>query len=406
MRALASGAALVGALAVCGACVEPSEVPASATGDAQISSAAAPQAPAVVIEPGELAVAVERATAVGERDGSSATWPGRRDLAALYAPGAVIWLDPQGRPTNDARLAIGFLTGAATHGLAPAHYQASAIEARATALDDRATSPSVRAAFDVDLSRNLLRYWRDLHMGRVDPRTVGFRMDGPVDDHDFPAMLREALASRRLREATDALQPPLVLYRSLIQALARYRELAASQPPLSLAAPARSVKPGEQYDELHALGARLEALGDLAARQSAPPLAGVYEGPIVEAVERFQRRHGLESDGVLGRVTIAALDVPLDVRVHQLELALERLRWLPHPGERGFLAVNIPMFHLWGWDRLGDDGVPTFGMDVIVGRALNTQTPVFVEQMRHVIFRPYWNVPPSILRGEVLPAIA
>jgi murein L,D-transpeptidase YcbB/YkuD len=98
--------------------------------------------------------------------------------------------------------------------------------------------------------------------------------------------------------------------------------------------------------------------------------------------------------------------VPLTWRVTQIEMALERLRWLPHPGDKRLIALNIPMFRLWVWDVLQPSGVPLFGMDVIVGRALDRKTPVFVEEMREVIFRPYWNVPSSILRNEILPKLA
>src|SRR4030095_14143800 len=130
-----------------------------------------------------------------------------------------------------------------------------------------------------------------------------------------------------------------------------------------------------------------------------------YEGALVDATRRFQIRHGLEPDAVLGARTIAALRVPLAWRVRQIELALERLRWLPDLGNERLIVLNIPMFRLWAWDTSPADGTPTFGMDVIVGRALTTQTPIFVEQMGEVIFRPYWNVPTSILRNGVLPAI-
>jgi L,D-transpeptidase YcbB len=99
------------------------------------------------------------------------------------------------------------------------------------------------------------------------------------------------------------------------------------------------------------------------------------------------------------------LRVPLATRVRQIELALERLRWLPHLGHERFLAVNIPMFRLWAWDSIPPDGAPSFDMGVIVGRALDTRTPVFVEEMRSIIIRPYWNIPSSILRHEILPAI-
>jgi murein L,D-transpeptidase YcbB/YkuD len=123
-------------------------------------------------------------------------------------------------------------------------------------------------------------------------------------------------------------------------------------------------------------------------------------------VERFQTRHGLVSDGVLGRATVRALRVPLSWRVRQIQLALERLRWLPDIESRRLIAINIPMFRLWAWDAIRPGGAPRLAMDVIVGRALDTRTPVFAGELRTLIFRPYWNVPRSILRQEMLSRIA
>jgi len=118
-------------------------------------------------------------------------------------------------------------------------------------------------------------------------------------------------------------------------------------------------------------------------------------------VRRFQSRHGLQPDGTLGPATQAELAVSMDRRARQIELSMERVRWLP-PLERPFLAVNIPMFRLWGVDLQDQAAV---AMNVIVGRALNTRTPVLMASMRQVIFRPYWNVPRSILLHELLPLI-
>jgi murein L,D-transpeptidase YcbB/YkuD len=170
--------------------------------------------------------------------------------------------------------------------------------------------------------------------------------------------------------------------------------------------PGSAVHPGQRYLELTRLHRRLLALGDVLADAPAPTEGAPYEGVLVDGVRRFQVRHGLQPDGVIGTATQAALRVPLTWRVRQIELALERLRWLPHLGEQRFLAVNIPMFRMWAWDEISATGAPSLETDVIVGRALNTQTPIFVEEMRDVIFRPYWNVPRSILRHEILPAIA
>jgi murein L,D-transpeptidase YcbB/YkuD len=146
--------------------------------------------------------------------------------------------------------------------------------------------------------------------------------------------------------------------------------------------------------------------------------AAVAGHRLAALVEEFTPRLALYRNlrGALARYRLLAADealapppapnVPLSWRVRQIELALERLRWLPHLGDERFVAVNIPMFRLWAFDALRPDGKASFQTGVIVGRALNTRTPVFVEQMEEIIVRPYWNVPRSIIRNEILPALA
>jgi L,D-transpeptidase YcbB len=317
-----------------------------------------------------------------------------------------LWVDQMGRPSRAAGEGLMLLRDAADEGLDPRDYDAGGLGRRAVALE---AAPSLDAedvaTFDVALSAALLRYFRHLHLGRVDPRTIGFRVRIPDDSHDFVALLRTAVAEDRVAKAAADLAPMLAQYRALRAALATYRSLASDgiESPLSITA---AVRPGEPYAELNALTRQLRALGDLPADPAPLSETGVYDGAVVTAVKRFQIRHGLDPDGVLGRATQAALRVPLVWRTRQIELALERLRWLPDLGRRRFIALNIPMFTFWAWDSIPPTGAPSFGMRAIVGRALNTQTPVFVEEMRHVIFRPYWNVPRSILRNEILPLLA
>jgi murein L,D-transpeptidase YcbB/YkuD len=180
---------------------------------------------------------------------------------------------------------------------------------------------------------------------------------------------------------------------------------AADSTLTELPAAAKSIHPGEPYGGASALYQLLLALGDLPADARAPDAAGRYDGPLVQAVTRFQIRHGLTADGVLGARTLEAMNTPLAWRVRQIELGLERLRWLPHAGEGRMVLVNVPMFRLWAWDSIPPAGRPALGSDVIVGRALSTHTPLFVEDLREVIFRPYWNIPASILRTEILPQV-
>ena len=334
--------------------------------------------------------------------------PLSRELNRLYdtTPPAPLWVDQMGRPSRAAGEGLRLLRQAGDEGLDPHDYDAGGLARSAVALA-AAPLPEAEdaAAFDVALSAALLRYLRHLHLGRVDPRTIGFRVRIPDDSHDFAALLRTAVAEDRVAKAAADLAPMLAQYRALRAALATYRSLASAGIE-ALPSIATTVRPGEPYAELTALSRRLQALGDLPEDPALLSERGVYDGAVVTAIKRFQIRHGLEPDGVLGRATQAALRVPLEWRIRQIELALERLRWLPDLGERRFIALNIPMFTLWAWDSIPPTGAPSFGMRAIVGRALNTQTPVFVEEMRHVIFRPYWNVPRSILRNEILPLLA
>jgi murein L,D-transpeptidase YcbB/YkuD len=122
----------------------------------------------------------------------------------------------------------------------------------------------------------------------------------------------------------------------------------------------------------------------------------------VDAVKRFQRRHGLDEDGRLGAGTIKQLNVPLADRVRQLQLTMERWRWLPAEFSAPPIIVNIPDFRLRALD---ENNNPALDMRVVVGKAMRTETPVFSKDMTYVVLRPYWNVPPSILRSEIVPAI-
>jgi murein L,D-transpeptidase YcbB/YkuD len=135
------------------------------------------------------------------------------------------------------------------------------------------------------------------------------------------------------------------------------------------------------------------------------PLPAAYDDSLAAGVRRFQLRHGLRPDGRLGPQTLAALNTPLSSRVQQIELALERLRWLPRLGAQRFVVVNIPSFQLFAFDSAGGTGAPSLTMKVVVGKALDTRTPMLLERMRYVEFRPYWNVPRSILAAEVLPQL-
>lgn len=336
---------------------------------------------------------------------------GKKILAQIYPEGTTtaLWLDTKFHPTRAADDTLAVFADAEAEGLDPEDYRAAELTVLKKNLE-AGSPPAARdaAAFDASLSLSLIRYLRHLHRGRVSPKDNGFLLTLPADEHDYAAMVRDAAHNGRVKEVIAAITPPLVQYRALRSMLPKYRALALTEGttlPRLGPAPKKPIKPGEPAPGLDILRTRLIALGDLPDTAAPIPDPPVYQGDLVEGVKHFQYRHGYEADGVLGKTTWTAMSVPISWRVHQVEMAMERMRWLPHLGERPFVAVNVPMFRLWGWDSVPESGAPNFEMGVIVGKALNTRTPVFMEEMEYLIFQPYWNVPKSILQKEILPIL-
>lgn len=352
--------------------------------------------------PDDLRTAIAAATHEERTRLSSAE---ARDFVRLYeeADGGPLWLNAAGRMTAKARDARTLLESAASEGLDPAAYRASDIATLAEGLADRSASDTAHAArLDVLLTAGVLRYYRHVHLGRVDPSTLGLQLAVTDEGHDFAALVRSAIDRVGVAETAAELAPTIAQYRLLKAALGRYRDMASrvQTPP----AFSDTLRPGDTFADLPALHHLLVTLGDLPA-DTPVPASGVYDDAMRAGVMRFQIRHGLDADGVIGRATQTALRAPIASRVRQIELALERLRWLPDLPSGRLIAVNIPMFRLWAWNHVPSDDPPVLDMDVIVGRALNTRTPVFLDEMEYVVFRPYWNVPASILRNEIIPAI-
>lgn len=202
-------------------------------------------------------------------------------------------------------------------------------------------------------------------------------------------------------------------YVLLENALPRYRELAARPALTQLPAlPRRSLKQGDSWEGLPALRTLLTALGDLSETGAAQPAAvpdatpvATLDATLVEALQRFQERHGLEADGVLGPSTWRALTTPLSQRVRQIERTLARWRELPPNPHSRAIFVNIPRFRLYATSSMTGSEADMLRIDVVVGRTLrDLRTPTFTADMTHVVFRPYWEVPRSIARNEILPA--
>ncbi|SOZ15221.1 conserved hypothetical protein, COG2989; putative exported protein [Cupriavidus taiwanensis] len=311
----------------------------------------------------------------------------------------------QGRPVPEARQAVDALAGVAADGLDPRDYDAEALRQAVTqAAHGPALPPDAAARLDAALSAAMERMLSDLHGGRINPRAVHANFAPPAErPFDAATWLRDAVAQHRLPYAIRQAAPTFPLYGTLRQALARYRDIARQPvwqqplPPL----PASKLTPGQPWAGAAALTARLVALGDLPAGTQAPPR---YEGALVDGVKAFQSRHGLQPDGVIGAATLAQLNLPIAERVRQIELTMERLRWTPLDGPR-MIVVNVPEFMLRAYEIRDGKLDIKLEMKVIVGKALDTRTPLFEEDMRYIEFSPYWNIPPSIARRETVPRL-
>ncbi len=358
------------------------------------------------LAPPEGAVPGRIAAIVAAAENPQLRWPRFPDqrtiLERIYGPRgyAPLWLDA-GRPTPQARDAIEAIGRADAQGLDPADYDVAWLDAGRRTLDRGRATPEAQALFDTGLTVALVRNVSDLRVGRVNPRNLGFGYEVDPARYDFAELVIAAVRDDRVGQMVADAPPSLTESRLLALQLAAYRRLAADPAAVPIEVK-ETLHPGDPFAETAALARWLAALGDLPATSSDLP-TGVYDGALVDAVKRFQARHGLTPDGVIGKDTARALAVPASQRVRQIELALERLRWVP-PLEPGRLVVvNIPGFELRAFDRVAPPVVPALTLRVIVGRAMRTQTPVFAGVLHTVLFSPYWNVPRSIVVKEILP---
>jgi murein L,D-transpeptidase YcbB/YkuD len=357
---------------------------------------------AAAVDP-DVAAAID--TVIASAHHPEMRWPDIRDVAPtlkeLYAaePDGLFWFDGTAPHPQLAGI-VNALDLADEQGLDRSDYDADRLQARWKALAAGTdATPAQRALFDLALTACVSRLLTAVHVGRVDPATLRWGYDIEPKRLERAAALVELRQLGDLGHALALREPPFSHYARAKRVLARYKTAAGQEPPAvpAFAAGQKKVEPGQPWDGLAAVAARLRVFGDLADAGARPS----YDPALVDAAKSFQRRHGLEPDGVLGAGTIATLNVTLAHRVRQIELAMERMRWLPQVSDRANLFVNVPLFRLWATDpRISDEPLR---MNVVVGKSLDHKTPIFIDRMEYVIFRPYWNPPYSITVNEIVP---
>jgi murein L,D-transpeptidase YcbB/YkuD len=319
--------------------------------------------------------------------------------ASNFAP---VWLRG-GQPSPQALGVIRALQDSQRKGLDPEEYDASRWQARVAALKAGGVKAETVASFDAALTVSAMRYISDLHIGRVDPAHFKFGIDIEQNKYDLPAFVTtKVINATDVASVLAGVEPAYDGYRRTEAAVGQYEQLAAKGDGAQVPDVPKTLAAGDAYAGSSELAARLRLLGDLPETASANVDANTYDATLVDAVKHFQSRHGLAATGKLDKDTIRQLNVPLADRVVQLEDALERWRWLPPHFPQPPVVVNVPEFLLRAY---GPDQQVALTMNVVVGKAVRTQTPVFANSIKYIIFRPYWNVPPSIVRAETIPAI-
>jgi len=235
--------------------------------------------------------------------------------------------------TPQAKAAIETLQEADAKGLNPEDYDGSRWAGRVSGLGAANQPPTESAAaeFDLALTVSVMRYISDLHFGRANPGLFHTRFGVADEQLDLPAFLRQRLLQANdVKAALEEIEPPYQGYRRTERALQQYIAMARDDPGALLPVTKKPIEPNGSYAAAAQLASRLRQLGDLPRDGSMPLDSSTYAGPLVEAVKRFQARHGLDADGRLGKATVEQLNTPLSDRVRQLQFSLERWRWVPH----------------------------------------------------------------------------
>jgi murein L,D-transpeptidase YcbB/YkuD len=314
---------------------------------------------------------------------------------------SLVWVENR-RPTAQAREILIRLQHAEEKGLDPEDYDGRFGGVRFAPPEiPRHPSESDLIRFDVVLMLGTVRYLSDLHCGRANPKSPLFAMELRGKTLDLPSFIREELVyAKDPRAVLESVEPQFLGYRRSLVGLRSYRDFQQKDDGAILPEVSHPIGPGVPYAGLRRLRNLLQLLKDLPDAQSLSS-AG-YDDEVARAVKRFQERHGLEPSGLLDQPTVHELNVPISQRVAQLELTLERWRWLPSTFTRPPVVVNIPEFRLHVVD---EQHHIVSSMNVVVGRAYHHATPLFESEIKSVLFRPPWNVPLEIQRAELAPLI-
>ena len=281
-------------------------------------------------------------------------------------------------------------------GLNPEDYHLGEISRLQAELSSGGNSDT-QASLDLVLTDSLVRLGYHLVIGKVDPESLdgNWNMERTLELDPILEMSR-AIDSGNVSNLIDSFRPQAAVYHQLKSALARYRSLQAAGGWQAVP-DGQTLKPGMNDPRVVALRRRLAVTGDMPAANDESP---EFDEQLEAGVRRFQARHGLEADGVVGKGTLAELNVPVEARIDQLRVNLERARWVLNDLPQDFVITDIAGFRVMYFRG----GELFWESRAQVGKSYR-KTPVFRDSIRYVEFNPTWTVPPTILKKDILPKV-
>ncbi|AKQ47532.1 hypothetical protein TH63_06675 [Rufibacter radiotolerans] len=264
-----------------------------------------------------------------------------------------------------------------------------------TAKND-STRHKLQEELDVTLTASYFNYASDFYKGTVDPRSLdNIEWEVKRNKIKLHKALQTILKERDSRYPYyefEALHPGYIRLR---EALKQYRQAKQQGGWPKIENVQKPLKPGDSSQVVLALRARI--LGKNAPGSTSP----VYDERLAAEVKNFQIRHGLKPDGVVGGETLKKMNVPVEERIDQIIINMERWRWVPKRFEDKYVLINIPEYMMHVMEKEKE----IMSMKVVVGKEMNA-TPVFSDKLEYIVFYPYWNITPQILTEEIAPSQA
>ena len=306
----------------------------------------------------------------------------------------LLWQNPQN--IKDLLNDIGSI---AEDGLDPEDYHLSQLLVLKLRLDqNKSPDPSLLSDYDILLTDSLVRLCYHLQFGKVDPESLdpAWNMTRQIQNRNPVAAIEKRLRTGSLADGLKNIRPKMPFYNKLKEVLKRYRQIQDAGG-WGTVPEGPALKPGMSDSRIPLLRNRLAITGEYRVPVSDDEF---YDEDLEAAVEQFQHKHRLEADGIVGKNTYAALNVPVRRKISQIRVNLERARWTFHKLPEDFIAVDIAGFQVYEVE--GTD--ITWASRVQVGKPFR-KTPVFKSKIKYIVFNPTWTVPPTILQKDILPKV-